>query len=246
MGRVMDARLRRWLPVLLVALALAGAGWAAAGGAGLSGGELPPPPPDEIPTPPAASNPALATGSPVAGSGDSTGADLPAWLGWLVSAVFLTLFAGLVGLLLYFGGRYLVSERVRRREIVDQPASQPGGALTQEVRDAVRAGLADIDAGGDPRRAVIACWLRLERVAAEVGTARLAADTPTDLVTRLLAAHRVSDRALSRLAGAYRRARYAPAEVDDDLLVTARQALREIDAQLTRAGGGRDPLAVAG
>lgn len=242
----MDARLRRWLPVLLVVLALAGAGWAAAGGTGLSGGQLPPPPEEPLPTPPAASDPALATGSPVPGAGDPVGADLPGWLGWLVSAVFLTLFAGLVGALLYFGGRYLFLERVHRREIVEQPASQPGGVLTQEVRDAVRAGLADIDAGGDPRRAVIACWLRLERVAAAVGTARLAADTPTDLVTRLLAAHRVSDRALGRLADAYRQARYAPAEVDDDLLVTARQALREIDAQLTRAAGQPDPTAVAG
>lgn len=242
----MEARLLRWLPVLLVVLALAGAGWAAAGGTGLSGGELPPVSQDPPPTPPPASDPARVTGSPLAGSDDATGADLPDWLGWLVSGFFLTLFAGLVGALLYIAGRYLFSERVRRREIVDQPAGQPGGVLAQEVRDAVRAGLADIDAGGDARRAVIACWLRLERVAAQAGTARLAADTPTDLVTRLLAGHRVNQLALDRLAGAYRRARYAPAEVDDDLLVTAQRALREIDAQLTRSAGQPDPAAVAG
>nr|BFE79756.1 hypothetical protein GCM10020093_023570 [Planobispora longispora] len=83
------------------------------------------------------------------------------------------------------------------------------------VREALRAGLADLDSAGDPRRAVIACWLRLEHAAARAGTPRALADTPADLVARLLAAHRVGEAALERLAAAYRRARYSPHEVDD-------------------------------
>ncbi|MEU6743944.1 DUF4129 domain-containing protein [Streptosporangium sandarakinum] len=106
------------------------------------------------------------------------------------------------------------------------------GATGGEIRAALRAGLADLDAGGDPRRAVIACWLRLEHAAAGAGTPRLAADTPTELVARLLAGHRVGEPALNRLAAAYRRARYAPHEVTGSLRAEARAALAEVDAEL--------------
>ena len=84
-----------------------------------------------------------------------------------------------------------------------------------------------------PRRAVIACWLRLEHAAAGSGTPRLAADTTADLVARLLAVHKVGEPALGRLAGAYRQARYAPHEVDESLRDTARRALAEVDAELS-------------
>ncbi|MDP9844286.1 DUF4129 domain-containing protein [Streptosporangium lutulentum] len=114
-----------------------------------------------------------------------------------------------------------------------EPAREEPVAAAGEVRAALRAALSDLDAGDDPRRAVIACWLRLEHVAAGAGTPRLAADTAADLVTRLLAAHRVGETALGRLADAYRQARYAPHEVTGALRVTARRALAEVDAELS-------------
>jgi hypothetical protein len=240
----MEVRLRRWLPVLLVVLALAGAGWAAAGGTGLSGGELSPPaedppppqPPDATTTP---AGPVPETGRP---DEPTPGIEMPGWLSGLMTALVLAMTAGVIGLFLYVGARWLLTERVIRREITDQPASQPPGAQAEQVRAALRAGLADLDAGGDARRAVIACWLRLERVAAAAGTARMAADTPADLVARLLSAHRVSDRALARLADAYRLARYAPVEIAEELPAIAGQALREIDDQLAAGIRGRpDP-----
>jgi hypothetical protein len=230
----MDGLVRRWLPLLLVVAALSIAGLAAAAGTGLSGGLLPPPEEDTA-LPPEESTP-QATGSPPAdgpGQARDPEVEFPGWLTWSATVLFLGLVVGVVGLFLYVGARYLLTERVIRRQLRDRAASQPAGQVDPEaVRAAVRAGLVDIDAGGDPRRAVIACWLRLERLAAAAGTARLAADTPADLVARLLAAHRVGERALGRLAGAYRLARYAPAEVGEQLLVTAREALREVDAEL--------------
>jgi hypothetical protein len=234
----MEVRLRRWLPVLLVGLVLAAAGWAAAGGRGLSGGQLPPLPEDALPAPSPGPTAAPGSAPPAAGEpADLTPVEAPEWLSTLLSVAVVGLAVGVVALFLFVGGHWLLTERVIRREIVDRAASQPAGAGAEEVRAAVQAGLADLAAGGDARRAVIACWLRLERVAAAAGTARRAADTPADLVGRLLAAHQVSDRALARLADAYRLARYAPAEVGAELLATARQALAEIDAQLV--GGGR-------
>lgn len=240
----MDVQLRRWLPVLLVAVALVAAGVAGAAGTGVAGDPVPPPEAQASVEPGDPSGPPESVGSP---SDEPLGAQVPEWLNWLLAAVFLGLVVAVIGVFLYVGVRWLLTERVARREISDQAASQPepDEAEAEQVRDAVRAGLADLDAGGDARRAVIACWLRLERVAAAAGTARLAADTPADLVARLLAAHRVSDRALEQLADAYRQARYAPAEVADALVVLATRALGDVDAQLAVRWAGRtqDPAA---
>jgi hypothetical protein len=237
----MRTGLPRWLPVLFVMAALALAGLAAAGGTGLTGGRLPPPPEElaEQPDRPAVTQPADATADAAQRLVD---AEPPGWLSALVTSFFLGLIVVVVGVFLYVGVRYLLTERVNRRAIEGRAGGRPAeGApeVADEVRDAVRAGLADLDAGGDARRAVIACWLRLERVAAAAGTPRLAADTPTDLVARLLATHRVSDLALRRLADAYRLARYAPTEVADELAATAQQALRDISGQLDLAGAAR-------
>jgi hypothetical protein len=236
----MSPRLGRWLPVLVVVLALAFASLAAAG-SGFTGRELPPPPRAEgVGQPPAATDGPLLPRPP--GDGDvelaeSRGLEVLYWI--FVTAVGLMM-ALVLGYLLYLGLRRLFVERVRRDQISGQAASQPDTAAeAAEMRDALRAGLADIDAGGDARRAVIACWLRLERVAAAAGTARLAADTPADLVRRLLSRHLVSRAALEQLAEAYRMARYAPAEVGAELVGVARRALRDVDAALAeqaRAG----------
>jgi hypothetical protein len=228
----MEGRLGRWLPVLVVTLALAVAGIAA--GTGLTGGEAPRPgilEPGEPGTPAPAETVRPQPVSPPDEPGEFRSGN-PALLAYL--ALFLGLVLLIAGYLAYHGARWLLHERIARRGLDSRTASQPDAAAeAAEVRQALRAGLADIDAGGDARRAIIACWLRLERVAAAAGSARLVADTPADLVDRLLARHLVSRPALERLAGAYRRARYAPAEVGDDLVLVARQALQEVDRQLS-------------
>jgi hypothetical protein len=237
----MRVGLPRWLPLLLVVAALAVAGLAAAGGTGLTGGRLPPLAEElaEQPDRPAVTQAPTATAHPYQGIAE---AEAPGWLSALLASFFIGLLVTVVGVFLYVGVHYLLTERVNRRAIEERAAGQPAGdepELADEVRDAVRAGLADLDAGGDARRAVIACWLRLERVAAAAGTPRLAADTPADLVARLLAAHRVSDPALRRLADAYRLARYAPAEIGDELAATAQHALRDLAGQLGLAEAAR-------
>lgn len=226
-------RLSRWVPVPLAVLVLAAAGWAAGGGSGLGGGELPPPRQDAA-GPPGGATSAPTSAPPVDATERLVDAPVPGWIGWLVTGFFLGLIVLVIGVFIYVGVMYLLTERVARREIVDQAASQPRDpeAEAEQVRAAVRAGLADLDAGEDVRRAVIACWLRLERIAATAGAPRLAADTPAELVAKLLAGHRVRAATLDRLASAYRLARYAPTEVAGELLVTARGALADIALQL--------------
>jgi hypothetical protein len=106
-------------------------------------------------------------------------------------------------------------------------------ARTEEVVAAVDAGLAGLsDADRDPRRAIIACWLRLEEAAAAAGTPREPGDTSTDLVVRLLASHRVSRQVLDGFAAVYRWARYGTGPVDEDMRSSAVTALRQLRAEL--------------
>jgi hypothetical protein len=230
----MERQLRRWLPVLLVVLALSLAAVATTG-PGVTGRALPPPPPNPELVEPAEDEeeeaPVLRLPEqPVEDQRQESRA--LAVLAIVYTVLMVLLVVGVLAYLAFHWLRELLTTAVHE-QAVGEPATQPdGAAAAQEVRDALRAGLADIDAGGDARRAVIACWLRLERVAAAVGSARLASDTPADLVSRLLSRYQVSREALEQLAEAYRRARYAPAEVGDDLLRVARRALRDVDAEL--------------
>ncbi|MDP9239108.1 MAG: DUF4129 domain-containing protein [Actinomycetota bacterium] len=103
---------------------------------------------------------------------------------------------------------------------------------------AAEAGLADLDEGTDPRRAVIAAWLRLEQAAASAGTRRLPAETPGELTERLLAGHAVSPVTLAGLAGLYREARYSRHPVDERMRSDARRALERLRRELTAAVSG--------
>ena len=87
----------------------------------------------------------------------------------------------------------------------------------------------------DPRRAVIACWVRLEQAAAAAGTPRQPGDTSTELVGRLLREHQVSADVLEAFAAVYREARFAPHEVDLGMRDQARAALRRLRDELDGA-----------
>jgi hypothetical protein len=122
----------------------------------------------------------------------------------------------------------------RRSPLTLETAAPPTIAESQQlVRAAVDEGLADLDdADADPRRAVIACWVRLERAAAAAGTPREVGDTSTDLVARLLATHLVSGEVLSTFAEVYREARFATHAVDAAMREQARSALVQLRDEL--------------
>ncbi|MFI6485410.1 DUF4129 domain-containing protein [Nonomuraea sp. NPDC050663] len=150
----------------------------------------------------------------------------------LVGGTFVALLVATILAILYA----IIKNLIRQR---DPPMPSAGRGppveeveLHQEaVRSAVRAALQELDDGDDPRKAVIACWLRLEHEAAEAGVPRLVGDTPQELVARLLADH--DEEALRQLMGAYHLARYAPHEVSEELRSTARHALARVEAHAT-------------
>lgn len=125
-----------------------------------------------------------------------------------------------------------------RRRAKEAPApveAEAPGPEVEKLREAVAEGLSDLTEATDPRRGVIACWQRLEAAAAAAGLARRAAETPGELVSRVLTAAKVDPAALTDLADAYRRARYGPHEIGEDLRRQAVAALAAVDAQLAEA-----------
>ncbi len=193
---------------------------------------VPPPSFELAEVPDGAARPSELTSSrPAVLAKNTRGGGLLRVLALVATAVLLV---GLLAVLLA-----LVWQAVRDQVTVRRTGSHKGaerGAApdTEPVRAAVAAGLEDLALDGtDPRSAVIACWLRLERAAASAGTPRERSDTSADLVARMLAQHRVSQPVLDRFAEVYRRARYAPAEVGEAMREEARAALHLLHAELT-------------
>jgi len=163
--------------------------------------------------------------------------NIPPGLGWALGGLCAVIALAMVGVLIWL----LVGERLGQRQIeMLEPEAPPTDEETERtVRAAVDAGLAELDdADADPRRAVIACWVRLEAAAAAAGTERSPGDTSTELVSRLLGRHSVSEAVLSALAEVYREARFARHEVDQATREQARTALRLLRDELS-AGARR-------
>jgi hypothetical protein len=156
---------------------------------------------------------------------------LPDWVGAVALTVLIIIAVVFVAVLIWAFVRDQVRRQGRRRP-------HPTPAVTtnpsaDELVAAVDAGLEDLsDTDRDPRRAVIACWVRLEQAAAAAGTPRHPGDTPTDLVSRLLAEQRVDAGLLSAMRDVYREARYATHAVDDRMRAQARSALQRLRADL--------------
>jgi hypothetical protein len=157
---------------------------------------------------------------------------LPAWVTVLLVGLILVI---LIGGLLTVLWIMTKGNLRRRRGALDEQDDLPSPAQrTEEVVAALDAGLIDLsDTDLDPRRAVIACWVRLEQVAASAGTPRQPSDTPTDLVARLLAEHYIDAAVLAGFAEVYREARYATHVVDERMRAQARAALERLRAELT-------------
>ncbi|MGN9906347.1 DUF4129 domain-containing protein [Phytohabitans sp. LJ34] len=162
---------------------------------------------------------------------DTDPTQVPGWLGTAALVIGCVILAVLIGVMVWTLAREVSRRRVRGKM---PPRQVSRTASAEEVVAALDAGLIDLsDADLDPRRAVIACWLRLEQAAAAAGTPRQATDTPTDLVTRLLGQHNVSGDVLASFADVYREARYATHAVDERMREQARAALQRLRAELT-------------
>lgn len=219
--------LRRWLPLLAVVALLAVAGAAASmthlplteapRGSLAEGGELERHDPLEPPSRP----PQQVASVP-----------MPPWVMPVIIGVGVLV--GIVLLMVLLGAVVHTRSRFRSRSLRTRAPAKSAADVGAEVVAALDAGLQQLDeSDGDPRRAVIACWVRLEGAASAAGTPRLPGDTSTDLVLRLLAGHSLSAPVLTGFADVYRQARYASHEVDERMREQAKAALGRLREELT-------------
>ena len=220
--------LRRFWPLLAVAALLVVAAFGAATGSmplrpAVFGGD-PEPQPTFDPRLPTQAPPSNIDASPYA----VQQIHLSPVLVRVVQLLCLLLIVGVVVLLVTL----LVRGAVRRAgPDTDYVVRPPQPDAHQEVMAALTQGLAELDEG-DPRAAVIACWVRLERAAQDAGIPRKAGDTSTDLVVRLLSGRSVNSAVLNDFAEVYREARYSPHPVTAATRDQARAALRVLRDEL--------------
>ncbi|MBX7269111.1 DUF4129 domain-containing protein [Micromonospora sp. Llam7] len=232
---------RRWWPVAAVVALLAAAALAAANSS-IGASRIPPGAKDapfvlEYPS----GDPRPSIPAEPREAAEQTRTEIPSWLG---TAALVLLGLALLAVLGYLAWVLMrgVARRVTRA-LPAQPTRRGTGGTAAEVVAAVDAGLVELDdRATDPRTAVIACWVRLEEAAAGAGVSRLAGDTPTDLVTRLLRGDPstgvpaiVSADVLAEFAQVYREARYATRPVGEQTRDQARAALRRLRGELTAA-----------
>lgn len=145
------------------------------------------------------------------------GRGAPAGVDWIAAAIVVALLAAAA-----FALWWLL--RPRRR-----PAVPMARRLQAVLDDAIE----DVLAEGDPRRAVIAAWARLERVLGRSGLPRRDSEAPFEYASRAGAALAVEPRWLERLADLFEWARFSTHEVTPamreealDRLVAVRDGLR--------------------
>ncbi|MGB5934899.1 MAG: DUF4129 domain-containing protein [Ornithinimicrobium sp.] len=139
---------------------------------------------------------------------------------------------------------WLVLRWFRNRE-PDEPAAfeqhQPGDELDQLVeatassRDSHNA-----DRHGDPRNAVVACWVALEDALEAIGEAPQAGETSLDVTQRVLGGWQVDPEPLRLLADLFREARFSRHAITEQHADEAISALEQIHAGLARAAQRRD------
>jgi hypothetical protein len=162
----------------------------------------------------------------------------PSWVVWVVSlVVVMPLLLGLVfapamawlpGIQLWFSRR---GRKGEPPELEDDVAPPP-------LAEAVEQGLRELDQGG-AGAGVVACWVQLERTAADAGTHRAAPETASELVGRLIDRHPVSSPPLLRLAELYREARYSRHALPESARTEARAALEQLRSELEASPVGR-------
>ncbi|HUY61909.1 MAG TPA: DUF4129 domain-containing protein [Candidatus Dormibacteraeota bacterium] len=130
---------------------------------------------------------------------------------------------------LLVGGGFLLGWWRRRRRAA---AARPLSALLAGSLDQ---GLLELDDGGDPRRAVIATYARMERVLAAHGLPRGEAEAPHEYLGRVLAGLHVSGPAASRLTGLFELARFSRRAVDEPMRADAARALSRLRDELEAA-----------
>jgi hypothetical protein len=107
----------------------------------------------------------------------------------------------------------------------------------EQLREAVESGRSALRTVDDARAAIIACYLAMETTLAERGTARGAAGTPGELLTRATEAGLVRGTAAGQLTSLFYEARFSSHPLGHQQRDAAERALDELAADLAETEG---------
>jgi hypothetical protein len=163
----------------------------------------------------------LASGRAAPATGARTGYVLPAWLPWTILAIVLVaILAGVAALVLRRGRA---------------PAGAPEPAAAGE---AVQAAIAALEAGADPRGAVIAAYAAMQRTLAAHGLVRSPSEAPREFLRRVLVANRAAEEDAGTLTGLFEEARFSTHPISERTRERALSALRSLELR-PQIGGAR-------
>jgi NADH:ubiquinone oxidoreductase subunit 6 (subunit J) len=130
--------------------------------------------------------------------------------------VFLAIVA--VGLLV---GMWLLA---RRGRVLEWDSEK----LDEELGEAVDEGLERLEGGGEPREAIIACYVRMQEALSAAGVTKRPSDTAFEFLARVLAQRSGVGPGAQRLTVLFERARFSDHEITEDMREEAAAALRDI------------------
>lgn len=170
---------------------------------------------------------------------DTSGGEIPGLLVFVIALPLMLLLGAAAAVVWILAVRPRVDASRGRVRTPEVTGAAPAGDAVDSPRlaAAVDAGLRELADGG-PGAGVVACWVQLERAAADAGTHRGQPDTPSELAGRLIDRHDVSPAPLLRLAELYREARYSGHVLPESARTQARAALEQVAAELAAAPAG--------
>lgn len=166
----------------------------------------------------------------------------------VVIEILLIIFALLLMTILF---RSAVTRR--RRRLAEQSPIEAGlevddddldGILTQNLARSADAGLARL-AEGDPRNAIVRCWLVLEDTVIQAGLPRDPSLTSQELTAQVLGRYAVDGAAISELGELYREARFSAHQLEETHRRRAVAALNQLRDGLDAAVHARAAAAPA-
>ncbi len=154
-------------------------------------------------------------------------------LAWIVLGLLL---AGITVLVLWgWQHRWRPAPPPTEVEFDVLPSADRTAAALRDESDALLEGLAD----GEPRNAIVRCWLRLEEMFGRSGLPRRSHETSTEYVVRVLHSLDLDPRAVGALASLYREARFSEHDLGEESREAATEALGRLQAQLHDLGRNR-------
>ncbi|WP_309234698.1 DUF4129 domain-containing protein [Nocardia sp. XZ_19_385] len=151
------------------------------------------------------------------------------------TALLLATIAAIVLIVVALSGLVVVAVTSRRKR-PDAPLPMPTGEATpaDSLARAAEMGLAAMNAPGqDPRTAIIACYLAMERgLAFDRAAAPLASDTPMEVLARAFEHGALHDASARELVALFEEARFSPHDMLEWQRLRAEQLLRIVLADL--------------